>query len=123
MPAGSRVVLIVDDEPLIRWAVAQTLHDRGCETVDVADARSATALLVDGRYHFDAIILDYHLPDAHDLVLLADARRLSPTSRLVMLTASLTPELSDRALALGAVRVLPKPVDLDLLARIVLGFA
>src|SRR6185436_3428454 len=34
-------VLIVDDEPLIRWSDAETLADRGFEVVETGDARGA----------------------------------------------------------------------------------
>ena len=121
MPEPSILVLIVDDEPLIRWALAQTLVGHGCGIVEACDARSATALLEDGSRRFDVVMLDYHLPDAHDLTLLETTRRLSPASYVIMMSAMMTPEIATRALQVGASQVLQKPLELDAVAGLVLN--
>ena len=36
-------VLVIDDDPLIRWAVGEMLGDLGCQVVQASDARSADA--------------------------------------------------------------------------------
>ena len=116
-------VLIVDDEPLIRWALAETLMSLGCDIVEAGAGQSAVNVLTDGGHRFDVVVLDYHLPDVHDLALLATTRRLSPESQVVMMTAFMTEEAALRALELGACRVLHKPVELDALAALVLKAA
>jgi DNA-binding NtrC family response regulator len=112
-------VLVVDDEPLIRWAVTSALTPRGCRVAEAADARSALQLLARPQHLFEVVILDYHLPDSCDLALLGATRRLSPASQIIMTTAFMTPDVVDRARALGACEVMDKPVDLDRLAAIV----
>ena len=118
--AARPLVLIVDDEPLIRWALAETLISCGCDIVEAGDAQSAVKVLTDGADRFDVVVLDYHLPDAHDLALLATTRRLSPGSQVIMMTAFITPDVAARALDLGACRVLHKPIEMDALAALVL---
>ena len=113
-------VLIVDDEPLIRWALAETLKDLHCQVVEAADARSALDALTKEPTRFDVIVLDYRLPDAHDLTLMATVRQLSPHSRVILLSAFLPPEVNARALALGAWRLLHKPHDLNAIAALVM---
>lgn len=113
------LVLIVDDEPLIRWALAETLIRCGCEVVEAGDARAAVTALTDGR-QFDVVVLDYHLPDVSDLRLLATTRQVSPASRVIMMTAFMTPEVAARASELGAYCVLPKPLELEKVASLVL---
>src|SRR6185436_59550 len=63
-------VLVVDDEPLIRWSVAETLGERGFEVVETGDAL-ATRVAVRADPSFDVVLLDYRLPDSDDLSLLA----------------------------------------------------
>jgi two-component system nitrogen regulation response regulator GlnG len=123
MVARPILVLIVDDEPLIRWALAETLISRGCDIVEAGDAQSAIDVLTDGSQRFDVVVLDYRLPDAHDLTLLATTRRLSPESQVVVMTAFMTEDVALRALELGACHVLHKPVELDALAALVLKAA
>jgi DNA-binding NtrC family response regulator len=114
-------VLIVDDEPLIRWAVGESLKSHGCDVVEAADAHSAIDALGDGHRHFDVVVLDYHLPDAHDLTLLATTRCLAPDSHVIMLTAFMTPDVAARARELGASCILSKPIELDALTALIVG--
>lgn len=119
MSERSTLVLIVDDEPLMRWALAETLTGPACRIVEAGDAQAALDMLADGSRQFDVVILGSSGPDAHDLPLLATTRRLSPNSRVIMMAGFMPPEVVTRALELGACCVLPKPVDLDALAALV----
>jgi len=119
MSERSTLVLIVDDEPLMRWALAETLAGPACRIVEAGDARAAVEVLADGSRRFDVVVLGSNVPDARDLTLLATTRRLSPESRVIMMTGFMPPEVVTRALELGACRVLQKPVDLDALAALV----
>ena len=112
-------VLVVDDEPLIRWSVSETLGAAGHAVIEAGDATSALRLLTAGPPP-DVVLLDFRLPDSHDLTLLADVRRLAPSAAVVMMTAFGDENIADSAEALGALRVIDKPVDmreLDTLVR------
>jgi DNA-binding NtrC family response regulator len=61
----------------------------------------------------DVVLLDYRLPDSNDLALLATIRRLAPSSAVVMMTAHGTPDVTRRALELGAYDVVDKPFDMS----------
>lgn len=106
-------VLIVDDDLLVRWALAHMLNDHGCTVVEHEDARSATSTLTENGQVFDVILLDYNLPDSDDLRLLSTVRRLAPASKIVMMSAHMSRDEIDEALALGAAAFVPKPFDLD----------
>ena len=103
-------VLIVDDEPLIRWSLGETFRENGYDVVEAESARAARAAVSSGA-SFDLVLLDFLLPDSNDLTLLADVRRLAPSACAVMMTAFGTPEMVQGALALGARRVINKPFD------------
>ena len=121
MSAGPILVLIVDDEPLMRWALSETLIGRGCRVVEAADARSAVDVLLYGSQPFDVVLLDYHLPDTADPTPLATIRQLSPGSQVIMMTAFMTPDVTTRAVELGACHVRHKPLEMDALAALVLS--
>ena len=114
--AGHRV-LVVDDEPLIRWSVSETLTDRGYDVVETGDAKGARSALADGG--FDVVVLDYRLPDSDDLSLLASIRRSSPRTQVIMMTAFGSPDVLRGALELGAYRVVSKPFEMDAIAELV----
>ena len=111
-PTPRLLVLVIEDEPLIRWSIAETLARMGHTVVEAADARSAIRMLTAMPEPADVVLLDYRLPDSNDLQLLATIRRLTPNSVVVMMTAHGSPAVTSGALALGAYGVVDKPFDM-----------
>ena len=114
MTHNSRLrVLVVEDEPLIRWSIAETLGREGHTVLEADDAESAIRAVGDMPEPADVVLLDYRLPDSNDLTLLATIRRLAPSSAVVMMTAYGTPDVTRRAMELGAYDVVDKPFDMS----------
>lgn len=119
MPQVERplIVLVVDDEPLIRWAISRTLGSAGYHVVEASDGTSAIEAL--SQYPApDLVLLDYRLPDSQGLSLLEWIRHVSPRSAVVMMSADLTPDIVEKATALGAYRVMQKPFDMSDIAPV-----
>lgn len=112
-------VLVVDDEALIRWSLAEMLGERGYAVTQAADARSAVAAIENADEPFEVVLLDYRLPDSADLRLLERVRHLAPSSQVIMITAHNSPELAQGATALGAYCVISKPFEVESLAALV----
>jgi two-component system, NtrC family, response regulator AtoC len=104
-------VLVVDDEPLIRWSIAETLGAAGHQVTEAQDAASALRALADAP-DTDLVLLDFRLPDSNDLGLLAEIRRIAPATPVIMMTAFGTPDVTAGALKLGASKVLNKPFNM-----------
>jgi DNA-binding NtrC family response regulator len=115
----SLCVLVIEDERLIRWAIAETLADAGHTTIEASDACTALAALTASHAAVDVIVLDYRLPDSNDLTLLACLRRLAPACPIVLITAHGTPEVYRNARALGVFEVLGTPFDMRDFAAVV----
>lgn len=109
-PAGLRV-LVVDDEWLIRWSLAETLVHAGYTVSEASDAKEVLHRLKTDPIP-DVILLDFRLPDSNDLTLLENIRRIAPSSSVIMMTAFGTPAVEAGALKLGAFRVIGKPVEM-----------
>jgi DNA-binding NtrC family response regulator len=116
-PAVTRV-LIVDDEKLVRWSISETLLKRGLEIVETATAQAARQAVCDDQ-PFDVALVDYCLPDAADLSLLASIRRTSPRTRVIFMTAFGAPEVMRSALDLGAYIAIDKPFEMEAIADLV----
>jgi DNA-binding NtrC family response regulator len=110
-PAGSLRILVVDDEPLIRWSAAETLTHAGHAVDEAGDAHSALRHASEGPPP-DVILLDFRLPDSNDLKLLAALRDTLPRTAIVLMTAYGSPDVVAGALKLGAYRVIGKPFDM-----------
>lgn len=111
-------VLVVDDEPLIRWAIRETLVHAGHTVKEASDAKETLQCISIGSAP-DVIFLDYRLPDVNDLTLLETIRRVAPHSPVIMMTAYGTPAAHAGALKLGAYRVVSKPFEMHELAPLV----
>jgi DNA-binding NtrC family response regulator len=116
---SAKRVLVVDDEPLVRWSIAETLRAHGCDMMEAGDARAAIAAVRDPATMPDIVLLDLKLPDSDDLSLLATMRWLLPHSPVILMTAFGTTEVLDEARRLGAFTVLDKPFDLDQLDEVI----
>jgi DNA-binding NtrC family response regulator len=112
-------VLVVDDEPLIRWSVTETLADLGLDVDEAECAASALRAITTAALPFDVILLDLRLPDMHDLSLLATIRQLLPETPVVLMTAFGSPEVMAQARKLGVQAVLNKPFELGELTQVV----
>ena|SRR5207302_9970806 len=106
-------VLIVDDEPLIRWSLAETLLDSGYDVSEASNGQTALQVLSAAQAPFHVAVLDYRLPDSNDLKVLAAMRRMSPWTQVILMTAFGTPEVVSGAQQLGVYRVVHKPFEMS----------
>ena len=65
-------VLVVEDETLIRWSIAETLAQKGHRVVEASDARGAVRALSSEAEQIDVVLLDYRLPGMSALDLLKE---------------------------------------------------
>jgi DNA-binding NtrC family response regulator len=105
-------VLVVDDEALLRWSIAELLRRNGHTVIEATSANGARDEITRASAPIDVVMLDYRLPDSHDLRLLEEVRRRLPQSAVVLMTAFGTPEMVQDAMERGAYCVLRKPFDM-----------
>jgi len=115
---GPLRVLLVEDESLIRWAVAETLTEAGHTVVQATDAATALRAVGQTSAPFDVVLLDFRLPDSDDLSLLEQIRQQAPVSAVVMMTAYGTSEMAAQAKSLGVYEVVAKPFDVAAIAEL-----
>lgn len=97
-PDRSVRVLIVDDDPYFRLAVATTLaHDDNLEFIvgEAGDGRAALEALAE--HQPDAVILDLRMPDLDGIAVATEIAKRWPHVRIVMVTGYDTDEERERA--------------------------
>jgi two-component system, NtrC family, response regulator AtoC len=112
-------VLVVDDEPLLRWSLAEMLGDAGYQVVEARTGREARIAIADEEHPIDIMLMDVKLPDADGLQLVHEARIRCLTGPILVMTAYGTADTVDAALRAGAHAVVPKPFDLEDMLRII----
>ena len=111
-------VLIVDDEALVRWALAAALRAAGFTAV-TASCGTDAVLLASDRPAPDAVLIDLELYNTDCIALVEQIRAAAPRCRVLVLTTA-GPEAAPRADSSWAgVPLIRKPFDLAEVVRLV----
>jgi len=108
MPA--RRILLVEDEPLIREIIAETLGHAGFDVTATCTGDEAAILIADSD-SFDLLLTDVTMPGLIDGIGLAEhAREVHPNLPVVFMSGR--PDNARRAAAVGQpMAFVPKPYD------------
>ncbi|HZT78435.1 MAG TPA: sigma-54 dependent transcriptional regulator [Vicinamibacterales bacterium] len=110
-------ILVVDDEPGLRFALRAYLENCGYDVIEVATLVAAMEQLHEQVP--DVALVDYALPDGNALDLLARIKSEGLGVPVVVLTGYGSIELAVTAVKEGAEQFLTKPVELASLALVV----
>ena len=104
-------VMVVDDEPGIRTALCANFVRHGWNVEAASSLREALRYLQATAY--DLIVTDMRLPDGNGMEVMRSARRSSPTTAVILLTAyGSVPDAVD-AMRDGALDYLTKPAPFE----------
>jgi DNA-binding NtrC family response regulator len=106
-------VLVVDDEPGVRFGIRDFLEQQGYEIEEADSCRDAQNIF--RSYRPDIVIADYMLQDGTALDLLPRLKEIDPDIPLLVLTAHGSIDLAVRAIKEGAEQFLTKPLELPAL--------
>ncbi|MBJ6120990.1 nitrogen regulation protein NR(I) [Sphingomonas mollis] len=112
-------ILVVDDDAAIRTVVAQALRRSGHTVLTADSLTQLDRVLATGAP--DVLISDVVLPDGDGINRMREVADRFPQLPIIILSAQNTLTTAVRAAELGAYDYLPKPFDLDVLARAVTG--
>ncbi|MEN9579306.1 MAG: hypothetical protein RJA70_2315 [Pseudomonadota bacterium] len=107
-----QTVLLVEDEPISREALAELLRDRGYAVLEAATPSEALRAADASNQAIDLVLTDMRLPEMSGDVLAARLRQSHPRSRLIFMSGCLH-EPKD-----GSVFV-QKPIDLENLLEVI----
>ena len=110
-------VLLVDDEPNMRWTMAEFLKRGGYEALTASDFESAMAAL-DGS-EIDAAVIDIVLPGRSGVELLRELSGRDTYVPVVMITGEPNPALIPEIVREGAYDFIAKPLVKEALVKAV----
>lgn len=112
---GTTRIAIVDDHALVRDGLARLLGLEEDLTVVGSCGDGAGTLTLAAACRPDVLLLDIALPDADGLDLVAEIRRVSPETRVLMLSMHSEPEYAAEAIARGACGLVAKSASAEAL--------
>jgi DNA-binding NtrC family response regulator len=108
---GHKRILIVDDEESIRTLLKHTFEERNdYHAVTAPDGFIAIDLL--RRQGFDLVLTDWRMDDMDGLALAEAVQSISPDTRILLMTGSITSELDDAVKSLRLDGWVKKPFTL-----------
>ena len=108
-------ILIVDDDPNVRFILERALRKERYTVAAAADGREALAKIAGIPY--DVVILDLQMQPIPGMHVLEAVRRRSPDTAVIILTGHSTVNTAVEALRLGAFDYLFKPVMPEAIRR------
>ncbi|WP_194844190.1 sigma-54-dependent transcriptional regulator [Candidatus Clavichlamydia salmonicola] len=111
-------VLIIDDEPLMLAFLVEALQRKHYNVFSAKNGREALHFLKSQA--FDLVITDMNLPDTTGLDILIKAKKISPSTLFIVITAFGTVENAVAAMKAGASNYLLKPFSVETLEMMLL---
>ena len=119
LPATSRCILVVDDEPAARVLAKRVFSEAGFEVVAVQSGFECLQLFRKQPHGFALILLDLSMPFMDGEETFKRLRDINPNVVVLLSTGFMAQERVDRMLAAGMAGFLRKPHRPDeLLARV-----
>ncbi|WP_457552658.1 response regulator [Desulfobacula sp.] len=106
-------ILIVDDDCEYRENLKEILDTAGYSNDMAVSAKDAMEKLQ--AQHFDVILLDFMMPDVDGINALGEFKRISPNSKIIMITAFASIENAVTAIKKGASEYISKPFKIQAL--------
>ncbi len=110
-------ILIVDDEPGIRITLAGILEDDGYNVVAAEDGKKGIAAAE--KTNFNIAFIDMRMPGINGIKTFKEIKEISPNTIIFFMTAFLDEDTLNEANKLKAQEILYKPLDVDLILKII----
>lgn len=115
-PSQGRLLILDDEEDMLRLLKRSLSTDLDCEIFTASDAYQALALLQETR--FDVALADIRMPGMDGMEFLERIRKDFPELSMVMMTAYASIDLAVQAIKNGAYDFITKPFEHDKLAHL-----
>ena len=115
VPQGFVSVLLVDDDPVVRRAIARRLRQAGLDVDEAVDGHQAVSMFEEREYRL--IVLDFDMPELDGLETQARLLEINSAARIVFATGYASPERLAVVRTSGALGLLEKPYRIDALIK------
>ncbi|MBI3803001.1 MAG: sigma-54-dependent Fis family transcriptional regulator [Nitrospirae bacterium] len=115
-PSPSKPILVVDDDPAMRLALAESLRQAGHSVLIASGGEEAVALC---REPIALMMTDIRMPGMNGMDLFQEVKRLKPSLPIILMSAFGTIEVAVEAMKSGAFDYLVKPFSQEALETVV----
>ncbi len=111
-PPSEKIILLADDEIMLRDLLAELLESNGYNVIKVATGVEALKVLTE-EIKVDLVIIDYSMPEMNGLDCVSQIRKLKFVMPIILSTGSLSLEKDFNPKKMGINSLLSKPYEFD----------
>jgi PAS domain S-box-containing protein len=116
VPAGSgEVVLVVEDEPVVRGLIVEVVADLGYVVLEASDGAAGLAMLQSSS-RIDLLVTDVGLPGLNGRQMADEGRLLRPALKVIFMTGYAETAASPQGFLEPGMALITKPFSMDVLA-------
>jgi DNA-binding NtrC family response regulator len=108
----NNLVLVVDDEPGVREAIAAYLEIEGLSPVEAKSGREALEIIKNNK-EIKFVISDVRMPNGDGIFLIDELRKIDPVLPFIVLVTGQADITREDAIEKGALDMFIKPPDMD----------
>jgi len=105
----SGIILVIDDEKIVRQALRRMLEPVGYKVLEVEKGVEGLQVFNRGKEQIDLVLLDLALSDVSDRKMLAALQTMKPDVKILICTGRSTEHLDDKEAHSGIKGVIRKP--------------
>ncbi len=117
---NNQVVLVVDDEELLREMICDVLAEQGFTVLQAADGSIGVKIFVEKHQTIDVVVLDLNMSGLGGESALRELRKINPDVPIVITTGFVPDGAAQRLKESGAAHLIMKPYDIDELGAMLL---
>lgn len=112
MSTAALRILAVDNEPSVTFSLRHIFNGPRYDLTAVENGDAALSRIDSGSDQYDVIIVDQKMPHMTGLELVGEMRKRGITSKVMVLSADLPPEVREAYERVDVHLVFPKPFDI-----------
>jgi len=113
MSTAALRILAVDNEPSVTFSLRHIFNGPRYDLTAVENGEAALSRIDSGSEQYDVIIVDQKMPHMSGLELVGEMRKRGVTSKVMVLSADLSPEVREAYEQVDVHLVFPKPFDIS----------
>jgi signal transduction histidine kinase/CheY-like chemotaxis protein len=114
-PDHGEIILVVEDEAVVRLLVVETLQDLGYRALEAANGQAALRILQTNQ-RIDLLVTDIGLPDLNGRQL-ADAGRVTRVGLKILFMTGYAENAASSGFLTAGMEIITKPFEMDALAK------
>lgn len=105
--------LVIDDEPMVRDLMTAWLKSAGCNVIAVSGGQQGLSLF--NKQKFDVVFLDLMMPSLNGVETFRSLHVVAKHTPVVIVTAFFESHLMEKALEIGPLTIIKKPISKEIL--------